>query len=188
MKDLGEEKKLLGMKIERDWKGGKISLIQKGYLKKVFQKFNINNDTKSVIILLAPHFQLKDMMSPTTIEEHEYMTHVPYANIIGSLMYAIMCTRSDLSQAVSMVSRYMHDLGRGHWEAVKQILRYIRGGTIDIGFKFKKDVAGKLECIEHVDFDYAGDLDKRWSTTDYVFILSQVLVSWHSNLLSHCIL
>jgi len=58
-------------------------------------------------------------MSPTTIEEHEYMTHVPYANIIGSLMYAIMCTRSDLSQAVSMVSRYMHDLGRGHWEAVK---------------------------------------------------------------------
>jgi len=36
MKDLGEEKKLLGMKIERDWKGGKISLIQKGYLKKVF--------------------------------------------------------------------------------------------------------------------------------------------------------
>jgi len=59
------------------------------------------------------------MMSPTTIEEHEYMTHVPYANIIGSLMYAIMCTRSDLSQAVSMVSRYMHDLGRGHWEAVK---------------------------------------------------------------------
>jgi len=35
MKNLGEEKKVLGMKIERDWKGGNISLIQKGYLKKV---------------------------------------------------------------------------------------------------------------------------------------------------------
>jgi len=56
MKDLGEEKKVLGMEIERDWKGDKISLIQKGYLKKVLQKFNNNDDTKSVSTLLAPHF------------------------------------------------------------------------------------------------------------------------------------
>jgi len=36
------------MEIERDWKSGKVSLIEKGYLKKVIQKFNINDDTKSV--------------------------------------------------------------------------------------------------------------------------------------------
>jgi len=42
-------------------------------------------------------------MSPTSIKEHEYMTRVPYASAVGSLMYAILCTGPDLSQAVSMI-------------------------------------------------------------------------------------
>ena len=61
-------------------------------------------------------------MSSTAVEEHAYMTHVPYASAIDSLMYKIVCTRHDLSQAVSMFSRYIHDPGRGHWKAVKWIL------------------------------------------------------------------
>jgi len=56
MKDLGEEK-VLGMEIERDRKGGKVSL---GVLKKVLQKFNINDDTKSVSTPLVSYFKLKD--------------------------------------------------------------------------------------------------------------------------------
>jgi len=89
-------------------------LTQEGYLKKVLQKCNINGDTKSVSTQLAPHFKLKATMSPTSIEEREYMTHVPYASAVDSLMYAMVCTRPDLSQAASMVSRYMHDPDRGH--------------------------------------------------------------------------
>jgi len=74
MKDLGEAKKVLGIEIERNRKGGKVSLTQKGYLKKVLQKFNINGDMKSVSTLLDSHFKLKATMSPTSIEEREYMT------------------------------------------------------------------------------------------------------------------
>jgi len=59
-------------------------------------------------------FQVKNYMSLTTIEEHEYMSHVPYASAVSSLMYAMVCMRPDLTQAISMVSRYMHDPGRGH--------------------------------------------------------------------------
>ena len=114
MKDLGERKKVLGMEIKRGRKGGKVSLTQKRYLKKVLLKFNINDDTKFVSTSLAPHFKLKAIVSHTIVEEREYITHVPYANIIGSLMYAMVCTRPDLSQAVSMVSRYIHDPERGH--------------------------------------------------------------------------
>jgi len=88
-------------------------------LKKIPQKFNINDDTKSVSTPLAPYFKLKTTMSPITVKEREYMTHVSYASAIGSLMYAMVYTRSDLSQAISIVSRYMHEPGRGHWEAVK---------------------------------------------------------------------
>ena len=62
MKDLGKVKKVLGMEIERNWKRGKVSLTQKGYLKEVLQKFNINGDTKSVSTPLVPHFKLKATM------------------------------------------------------------------------------------------------------------------------------
>ena len=43
---------------------------------------------------------------------------------------------------------------------------------------------GKQECVRYVDSDYAGDLDKRRFTTEYVFTLSQALVSWRSILQS----
>jgi len=94
-------------------------LTQKGYLQKVFQKLNINGDTKSISTPLAP-LKLKAIMSPTKVEKHKYMSHVLYASAVGSLMYAIMYTRPELSQAVSMVSRYMRDPGRGHWKAVRR--------------------------------------------------------------------
>jgi len=103
-------------------------------------------------------------MSPTTVEEYEYMTHVPYASAIDSLMYAMVCTRPDLLQIVSMISRYMHDPGRGHWETIKWILRYIKG-TINVGLVFEKDSICKQECVGYVNSEYAGDIDKRRSTT-----------------------
>jgi len=48
MKDLSEANKVVGMEIERDRRSGKVSLTQKGYLKKVLQRFNVDGDTKSV--------------------------------------------------------------------------------------------------------------------------------------------
>jgi len=65
-------------------------------------------------------------MSPTTVEKREYMTHVPYASVVGSLMHAMVYTRPALSQAMAMVSRYMHDPSTGHWKAIKWILRYAK--------------------------------------------------------------
>jgi len=154
-----KQKKVLSMEIKRDQESCKISLTQKEYLKKVQQKYNINGNMKSIITPFAPHFKLKATLSPSSIEEHESITHVPYASIIDSLIYAIVCTRPNLSQAISMVSKYMHDRGRGHWEEVKWILRYVKG-IIDVNLVFKKDSIGKKECAGCVDSDYAGDLDK----------------------------
>ena len=82
-----------------------------------------------------------------------------------------------------MISKYMHDLGRGHYFSVKWVLRYIKG-TIDVGLVFEKDLTGKQERVRYVDSDYAGDLDKCRSTTGYVFTLFQVPVSWRSILQS----
>ena len=90
-------------------------------------------------------------------------------------MYAMVCMRPDISQAVSMVSRYMHNLGKNHWLAVKWIFRYLYG-TIDVGLLFKKDCS--QQCVGYCDSNFAGDLDKRISTTDYVFTLNGDPISW----------
>ena len=55
------------------------------------------------------------------------MTLVPYASVVGSLMYAMVCTRLDIAHAVGVVSRYMANTGKKHWKAVKWLLRYLRG-------------------------------------------------------------
>ena len=53
-------------------------------------------------------------MSPRTEEERKHMAQIPYANVVGALMYAMVCTRPDISHVVNMVSRYVHDSGKGH--------------------------------------------------------------------------
>ena len=55
------------------------------------------------------------------------MSKVPYALAIGSLMYDMVCTRLDIAHAVGVMSRYMSHLGIEHWNAIKWILRYLRG-------------------------------------------------------------
>ena len=119
MNDLREARRVLGMEIERDRVKRRVSLTQKAYSQKMLQKFLIGDEIKSVSSPLALHFKLSAKMSLKTIDDREYMFHVSYASAVGSLMYAIMCTRSDLSQAMFMISRYMHDFSKGHWEAVR---------------------------------------------------------------------
>ena len=89
-------------------------MTQKAYLRKVLQKFDIGCEIKFVSTLLAPYFKISANMSPKTVDEHEYMSQVPYASSVGGLMYSMICTTLDFSQALSMISRYIHDHGMGH--------------------------------------------------------------------------
>lgn len=122
MKDLGKARKILGMEIERDRRSDTINLSQKSYLKKLFKRFGLDDKAKPVTQPLARHFKLNVEQSPKTVEEQRLMAEIPYTSAAGSLMYAMVCTRPDISQAVSVVSRYMHNPGT---LAVKWILRYI---------------------------------------------------------------
>ena len=59
-------------------------------------------------------------------EEKNMMRQVPYASAVGSLMYAMLCTRPDICYSVGMVSRYQSNSGPKHWQAIKYILKYLR--------------------------------------------------------------
>ena len=141
----------------------------------------MDGSIKTVSTPLALHFKLSAALSPSTDEE--YMSCVSYHSAVGSLMYAMVCTRPDLSQAISIVSRYMHAPEKQHWQAMRWILRYIYG-TVDIGLQFTKNDSQGLHLIGYVNSDFAGDLNKRRSTTGYLFTLAGAPVCWRSILQS----
>lgn len=131
MKDLGAAKQILGMRINRDRANGTLKLSQTEYLEKVLKRFNMI-DAKPVSTPLASHFRLSKEQSPKTKQEKDFMAKVPYASAIGSLMYAMVCTRPDIAHAVGVVSRFMSNPGKHHWDAVKWILRYLRGTSLPL--------------------------------------------------------
>ncbi|KAE8684911.1 Actin-depolymerizing factor 1 [Hibiscus syriacus] len=177
MKDLGAAKQILGMRIKRDTKSGTLMLSQAEYINKVLSRFNMQ-DAKPVSTPLGVHFRLSKDQSPKTEEERAHMVKVPYASAIGSLMYAMVCTIPDIAHAVGAVSRYMNNPGKVHWEAVKWILRYLRG-TTNKALCFK---GGDMILTGYVDADLAGNVDIRRSTTGYVYTLGGTAVSWVSQL------
>lgn len=177
MKNLGAARKILGMEIRRDRKAGKLFLSQKSYLEKVVEKFGMQY-AKPVSVPLAPHFKLSALLSPQSDEEVQRMSRVPYSSAVGSMMYAMVCTRPDIAQAVSVVSRYMGNPGEEHWQAVKWILRYLKG-TTNLGLVFdSSEGSSRGGVIGYVDSDYAGDLDKRRSISGYIFTLFGGVISW----------
>ena len=104
MKDLGAARKLT-------------FLTEQSYVKKVLLRFCMH-ESKSVQTPLANHFKLSAVQCPQTDAEQDEMASLPYSGAVGSLMYAMILTRPDISHAVSVVSRFMANLGHEHWRAV----------------------------------------------------------------------
>ena len=101
---MGPAKQILGMKISRDRSSGTLNLSQELYIKKVLSRFTVN-DAKPRTTLLENSFKLSKEQSPKTAEESDHMALVPYASAVGSLMYAMVCTRRYIKHAVGVVSR-----------------------------------------------------------------------------------
>ncbi|XP_031254695.1 secreted RxLR effector protein 161-like [Pistacia vera] len=136
--------------------------------------------SKLVIMPLASHFVLSKEQCPKTEVEMQTMEYVPYSNIIGSVMYAMIGTRPDLSFAISLLSRFMSNLGAKHWTALKWVIRYINN-THGVGLEYcNRGVS--LDLVGFVDADFAGDKDTRKSTTSHYFILGGNCISWKTQL------
>lgn len=178
MKDLGAATRILGMDIVRDRKEGTLKLSQEGYLKKVLRTFRME-DAKSVITPVSSQYKMKSLSDEEADFELYYMGSVPYASAVGSLMYGMIGSRPDLAFAVGLVSRFMGRPSRVHWEAVKWILKYLRGSAGSC-LTFTKHE--KIDIQGFCDSDFAADLDKRRSVSGYVFKVGGNTVSWRSTL------
>ena len=125
MKDLVEAEKILGIRIYRDRSHWLLRLSQKKYIDKVLKRFSMSNSTNGYIPL-ALGVTLTIEQCPSSQQDRDNMSTIPYASAIGSIMYAMFCTRLDVAHALSITSRFQQDPGEQHWFAVKGILKYLR--------------------------------------------------------------
>eukprot|EP00253_Pinus_taeda_P024222 PITA_24222 len=116
--------------------------------------------------------KLSTKQFPKTQEEEENMSHVPYASVVGSLMYAMVYTIPDIAHVVGVLSRFMSNPGKEHWTIVKWVFKYLHGNS-DYGLCYQG--RPRLDRVLHihgfVDVYWASHLDQRRSTSGYVFNL-----------------
>ena len=176
MKDLGETSYILGIKIYRDRSNRMLGLTQSTYIDKVLKRFSMEN-SKRGLIPMSQGIHLSKKHSPNTSEERERMSRIPYASAIGSIMYAMLCTRPDVAHALSVTSRYQADPGEEHWKAVKNILKYLRR-TKDMFLVYGE---GELKLEGFTDSSFQSDVDDSKSNSRFVFLLNGGAVSWKSS-------
>ncbi|KAG8479046.1 hypothetical protein CXB51_028920 [Gossypium anomalum] len=143
MKDLRVAKKILGIEILKDRKAYKLYLIQKGYIEKALCRFNMHS-AKPVSTSLEAHFKFLLALSLQSDDEIDYMSHVPYSSVVGSLMYAMVCLHPDLLYAVSAVSRYMFGRTR---DGVIRCVDFHFAGDLDKRISFTRYVFTIGGCV-----------------------------------------
>uniref|UniRef100_A0AAV1TIP8 Polyprotein n=1 Tax=Peronospora matthiolae TaxID=2874970 RepID=A0AAV1TIP8_9STRA len=171
IKDLGDLKYCLGIEIHRKREDGTIKMNQKAYIKRLSEKFGVEN--------------CKDMHTPADSnsklikmgQEEAFVPKYPYRELVGALMYIATCTRPDIAHAVGEVAKFCERYDKSHWTAAKRILKYLKT-TQDLSIVFSG--INKGELIGFADANWAGDLDTRRSTTGYVFFLNGSVISWNS--------
>ena len=122
--------------------------------------------------------KLSQTQSLTTSEDREKMKVIPYASAIGSIMYAMLCTRPDVCLAISLAGRYQSNPGVDHLTAVKNILKYLKR-TKDMFLVYGGE--GQLVVEGYIDASFDTDPDDSKSQTRYIFILNGGAVSWCSS-------
>jgi hypothetical protein len=127
-------------------------------------------DCKPTKIPLSPNHQLKKSTATPLVDP------TLYRSMVGKLVF-LTNTRPDIAFSVNLVSRYMDKPEEAHLQAVKSILRYIKG-TTTLGLLYKK--GGDFTLTGYTDADWGGDLDERKSTGAFIFTVGNTPISWSS--------
>eukprot|EP00253_Pinus_taeda_P017290 PITA_17290 len=156
MTDMGFLRYFLGIEVDQNEKG--IFFSQARYVDQVLSRFSME-ECKAVITPTVMGLKLSREDSSKDFDPSLYKS------IVGSLMY-LTTTRPDIMYAGSLISRFMERPKEAHWQAVKRILRYVKG-TKRFGILY--NVSDHSDLVGYTDSDWAGSVDDRKSTSGYVF-------------------
>ncbi|KAL0553606.1 hypothetical protein IC582_007506 [Cucumis melo] len=159
----------------RDRKNKTLALSQATYIEKMLVQYSMQNSKKGLLPFRHEVHMSKEQC-PKTPQEVEDMRRIPYASTVGSLMYAMLCTRPDICYVVGIVSRYQSNPGLDHWTAVKIILKYLKR-TRDYMLMYR---AKDLILTGYTDSDFQTNKDSRKSMSRSMFTLNGGTVVWCS--------
>ncbi|GKD48802.1 retrotransposon protein, putative, ty1-copia subclass [Tanacetum coccineum] len=179
MKDLGEAAFILGIKIYRDRSKRLTGLIQSAYMDKILKRYRMDN-SKCGYIPMQERLDLNKIQGASTPGEVKHMQNVPYASTVGSIMYAVRCTRPNVAFAQNITSRFQQNPRELHWTVVKTILKYLRN-TKDMFLVYGGNSDAKLRVDCYCDAGFETDKDDTKSQTGYVFVLNGGAVDWKSS-------
>nr|GFA21662.1 hypothetical protein [Tanacetum cinerariifolium] len=121
--------------------------------------------------------KLSKSQGASTPAEMKHMQNVSYASAIGSIMYAVRCTRPNVAFAQNVTSRFQENPGDIYWTTVKNILKYLKN-TKDMFLVYEGDLKRELMVSCYTDAGYLTDVDDLKSQTGYVFVLNGGVVDW----------
>ncbi|KAJ9553104.1 hypothetical protein OSB04_017149 [Centaurea solstitialis] len=137
------------------------------------------DESKKGFIPMQHGIVLSKTQCPVSSQDQDRMKSVPYASAIGSIMYAMLCTRPDVAYSVSVTSRYQQNPGEPHWVVVKNILKYLRR-TKDMFLVFGGS-EDEISVTGYSDASFQTDRDDFRSQSGYVFTLNGGTISWKSS-------
>lgn len=149
-----------------------IKLSQPAYIDKVLAKFHLDksHSVNTPIKETAPLEQKTDGEASASEKEQ-------YQGMMGSLMFSMVETKPNIALAILVASCFAKNPSHQYNEAVKTILRYMKGSRqqgITYGGQDKLLVEG------YSNSNWAGDKKSQKSTFGFIFILNGGPVSWCS--------
>ena len=166
----GEADWCLGMGIDHN-SDGSIKIHQSKYIDDMLNNFNMTDSNPVSTPMLVGYDD--DADSPPVSDD------TPYASLVGSLNYAAVCTRPDISYAVSVLSKHLKNPTQNHWQAAKRVLRYLKG-TKDYGLTYDAPSSDINVLTGYCDASYASTSDAR-SISGNCFLLNMAAVLWSAS-------
>ncbi|CEH15995.1 gag-pol polyprotein [Ceraceosorus bombacis] len=166
IKDMGNASNVLGIQITRDKSG--IYLSQQAYLNTVSERFK----------------SLQGKAAPTPLSHHKVLNNtepagpVPYLQLLGSLMYAMIGTRPDPAHALGVLSRHASSPTIGHWNSLINVLEYTRS-TAHLRLAYRSTSTPPRISV-YCNSDFSADTETSRSTSGHIVLLGGHAVVWSS--------
>lgn len=168
VKNLGQVKQCLGMRVNIDNKNNVCTLDQEQYIDQLLIKFNML-DCKEASTPMESKLKIDKI-------DNINDSNIPYQQLLGSLMYLSVLTRPDIAFSVSFLSQFNSCHTSTHWSYVKRILKYLKR-TKHYCIRYVK---GNANLLGFADADWANNGIDRKSYTGYCFMMSDGVISWES--------
>ena len=174
-----DDNRFLGMEVEH-LPGGAIALHQRGYIREILETFGMADCKAADTPQDSGKKHTKDDC-PKTAADIEAMRKVPYRSAIGKLRYLADGTRPDIAAILGILSQFLCNPGRAHWDAVKKIIRYLKG-TQHHGLVWGQNTDGvpHIPCATFSDASWADDPDDRTSRLGYITFSWGGPIGWKS--------